>query len=100
MTLRPPRFYARKSILNSFALLTLLFGISTPNGWSQQSAKAAVADRPASPSDPAAAPKTAAAVLKTIELFQSGGLHVQGLCRSQQSASTTKIPAVPNSQVL
>jgi protein-disulfide isomerase len=47
-------------------LLTFLFGISTPNGWTQQSAKAAVADRPASPSDPAAAPETAAAVLERI----------------------------------
>jgi hypothetical protein len=66
MTLRPTRSCASKGTLSSLALLTFLFGISTPNGWTQQSAKAAVADRPASPSDPAAAPETAAAVLEHI----------------------------------
>jgi hypothetical protein len=44
-------------------LLIFLFGITTPNIWSQQGAKAAVTDRPASPSNPAAAPETDAAVL-------------------------------------
>jgi hypothetical protein len=66
VTLSPKRFCASKKILGSLALLTFLFGISTPNEWTQQSAKAAAADRPASPSDPAAAPETAAAVLERI----------------------------------
>jgi hypothetical protein len=63
MSLRPARLCALKSILNSLALLTLLLGAATPGAWSQQSAKAAVVERPASPSDPLAGPETAAAVL-------------------------------------
>ena len=66
MTLRPSRSCASKMILSSLALLTFLFGITTPAAWAQQGAKAAVADRPASPSDPAAAAETAAAVLERI----------------------------------
>ncbi len=66
MSSRSAHLCALKKISNSLALLTLFFGAATPGAWSQQSAKAAVVERPASPSDPAAGSETAAAVLDKI----------------------------------
>ena len=66
MSSRSAHLCALKRISNSLALLALFFGAATPGAWSQQSAKAAVVERPASPSDPAAGSETAAAVLDQI----------------------------------
>jgi hypothetical protein len=64
MSLGPPHLCAPKRLTGSPALQTFLFGVASPNVWSRQSAKAAVTDRQASPSDPAAVHETAAAVLR------------------------------------